>query len=947
MVSNGQVSVSNFALGRMPSRPRLDHNSQPRVYTTVELPVIRELSRFRFGVQPLRESDLHMPSILGTSFTLAETSLLLEAIKRGHPMLGIRLLCPRYSMPILIPQLRVLCQPALISIPRLPFSLWDLMTRADYQRQSREPLNGEIRFMDMASYQMPTERFPIDSFCEQILGSVSSHYPANSGEAMALSETVDGFPERIRGGGGRNSPSQELPISMPPDSRCLADIAKTKWKNAFVYAFCETSLDDMAHGQARVIGQVQFPSDECPDNAEGEPVIKVSVLLFYLSNVGLFSENLIETYDPQDLYMVVQDSDDSAIVSSWVKRQSQQTSLRVLDAGIQGNGVPTCDPGLPGETDHSTAEKVTAHTYDPGPSGGTDQSNKTTNAEDMTSVEDPHSSTTILCAEQRGTTARLGVLPDGRRLTWFQSDPKAVYVTYDSRSDSRTNQDIFKQAENQAQVRYLNAVESHSARRQLSTPVLRPCERGTLCCIWGCSVEVPGERGNRECLTFSSPSEQIEHLNSWHLFASDPSHSRTKNLRKGGLDRITEGEALRHLCSCITSAACARDPTLVSLSTKRCASSVKTISGKEFSLSPVEQLLLFQEQTKLVPEMNRSDDVNELIGIFTGIARLFDLEGNCCFRLSDYDFAKASALALDLHIAGNQNLSDYVEHENNPDCSVCTLVAENVLLSQDEDAKGASSFYRGIGCGLMSEICFGIKGKSSDDRTREHVGRAKRMLLSMADRIPAALHLSDTARSAPSTTWIRAYLGPPIWSNMDAWRSFVLESRSLSSISQALLVLVSGVDREKLPLWWRSEGAGWGKPQVLLTRPSKSNLLLLIRILDLAVAEFAASETIRPPSTNAARTSYLPTDFTALPFPERTAQTLEWAEELDINRWQGEYEMYCSHCQDGGDLLCCELCSNVDHAACHRPPLVQIPDYYVCEPCMTDIHALHLRSLQQ
>jgi hypothetical protein len=295
--------------------------------------------------------------------------------------------------------------------------------------------------------------------------------------------------------------------------------------------------------------------------------------------------------------MVVQDSDDSAIVSSWVKRQSQLPSLRVLDAGIQGNGVSTCDLGPPGEADHSTsnkttaAEEIAALTYNPGPSGETNQlgktsaaeeiatltdgpgplgetdqsTNKRTNVEDMTSAEDPHASTTRLCTEQRGTTARLGVLPDGRRLTWFQSDPKAVYVTYDNRSDSKTNQDIFEQADNQAQVRYLNAIESDSARRQISTPGLRPCKRGTLCCIWGCSVEVPGQRGNRECLTFSSPLELVEHLNSWHLFAADPSHSRTTNLRKGGLDRITEGEALRHLCSCITSAACARDPTLVFL----------------------------------------------------------------------------------------------------------------------------------------------------------------------------------------------------------------------------------------------------------------------------------------------------------------------------------------------------------------------------------------------
>jgi hypothetical protein len=371
-------------------------------------------------------------------------------------------------------------------------------------------------------------------------------------------------------------------------------------------------------------------------------------------------------------------------------------------------------------------------------------------------------------------------------------------------------------------------------------------------------------------------------------------------------------------------------------------SAVKTEAGKEFSLSPVEHRLCFQEQPGLAPERNRSGDVNELIGIFSRIARLFDLEANCCFRLSDHDFAKASAVDLDLPTPGSQDFDFSVEHENNPDCGVCSLDAEHVLLRQDESAHGATSLYRGIGCAMMSDICFGIKEKCPDDQTHEHVGRAKQMLLSLSDRIPAALRLSDTARPASSSTWmIRAYLGQSLWSTMDVWRSFVLESRNLLALSQALLVLVSGVDREKLPPWWRSEGAGWGKPQMLLTRPSRSNLLLLIRVLDLAVAEFSAAEAILPPYTKTDGPSYLPASFTTLPFPERTAQTLKWADELGIGRWQGEYEMYCSRCQDGGDLLCCELCSNVDHAACFRPPLVDIPDYYVCEPCMTDIHALH------
>jgi hypothetical protein len=75
--------------------------------------------------------------------------------------------------------------------------------------------------------------------------------------------------------------------------------------------------------------------------------------------------------------MVVQDSDDSAIVSSWVKQQSQLPSLRVLDAEYKATGVSTCDLGPPGEANHSTSNKTTAEklplTYNPGHSAETNQ----------------------------------------------------------------------------------------------------------------------------------------------------------------------------------------------------------------------------------------------------------------------------------------------------------------------------------------------------------------------------------------------------------------------------------------------------------------------------------------------------------------------------------------------------------------------------------------------
>jgi hypothetical protein len=56
-----------------------------------------------------------------------------------------------------------------------------------------------------------------------------------------------------------------------------------------------------------------------------------------------------------------------------------------------------------------------------------------------------------------------------------------------------------------------------------------------------------------------------------------------------------------------------------------------------------------------------------------------------------------------------------------------------------------------------------------------------------------------------------------------------------------------------------------GQPEMLLHETVQVESLAADSHLGFGCAEFAAAETIRPPSC-AARTSYLPTDFTTLPF---------------------------------------------------------------------------------
>jgi hypothetical protein len=113
-----------------------------------------------------------MPSILGTCLP---TSMLLEAIKQGHPMLAF-VSFAQDIVHTLIPQLCALSTWSYLN-PRLPTPCGILAIRADYQRPGSHQM--EKRFMDVIIRCQP-KRFPIDSFCEQILGSLPLALPAYS-----------------------------------------------------------------------------------------------------------------------------------------------------------------------------------------------------------------------------------------------------------------------------------------------------------------------------------------------------------------------------------------------------------------------------------------------------------------------------------------------------------------------------------------------------------------------------------------------------------------------------------------------------------------------------------------------------------------------------------------------------------------------------------------------
>jgi hypothetical protein len=136
---------SNYPLGRTPSRPHLKHSSQPRIYTKAELPVITELSRFSFRSATTQRKRFACLVFWG-HVLLGRDLYVAEAIKQGHPMLGLRLPLARYGMPT---PYRSWCALSTWSYlnPRLPDSLWDLMIRRIINA-SQGSHQMEKRFMD-------------------------------------------------------------------------------------------------------------------------------------------------------------------------------------------------------------------------------------------------------------------------------------------------------------------------------------------------------------------------------------------------------------------------------------------------------------------------------------------------------------------------------------------------------------------------------------------------------------------------------------------------------------------------------------------------------------------------------------------------------------------------------------------------------------------------------
>lgn len=149
----------------------------------------------------LLANHLYMSCLPGSVLTIAESATFLEAITQDLPMLGMRMLRPRYSIEVLKRELEQFSRcPTLHLVPQLSQLMWRVLLDMDYARSLEEPANSQLCFFDKSySYRMPIKKFPIDRIIENHICLAG--------------------PSRIRGGGGDedNNSRRKLPHVNPND----------------------------------------------------------------------------------------------------------------------------------------------------------------------------------------------------------------------------------------------------------------------------------------------------------------------------------------------------------------------------------------------------------------------------------------------------------------------------------------------------------------------------------------------------------------------------------------------------------------------------------------------------------------------------------------------------------------------------------------------------------
>ncbi len=721
-----------------------------------------------------------------------------------------------------------------------------------------------------------------------------------------------GFGERIRGGGPlspleglehtfdittteMDQGVQCLGTSMMEElqnEKCLSEVPVQEWKNLPVYLFVDT--DDERESDTMMVGWIK----DFKMSATGNLPDTVDVEAHYLANMGYFVTPQIHSFYPEDIFVV--DENTNTESSTVIKKLRAKGSAPAPVNTFESEFVATDDQ--------------VAAAYEKSIDGG---------------------------------MKILGRFPDTRLALWIPNDPQAIYITMRAQSDVLC----------MALRDYTSLIGQHAQALPSPCPKLSTTE-SEFCCPWGCSVQEDANMSARIALSFDSISDLQIHLDECHSYGSDDGTVELGLPEK--LVRVHEGQGVLDLNYDISSTIVANLPLFWLDAVKHSSTAVLRSSGREFTKSPTgEKLSLRWSDSSLRSALSdqvrkvRSNILRSVVDLWTAMGHLFFIDGSGLFRLKHTQFEssmlqKAKVPNKDCRPVCNTCERITFSATDRPrrffDCALCSLPWEKcirklvyaddskVLNARDEDAVGG----RGLGCMLRSDVSFVKTNEIVESTMRGTFGEAKTLLFRVADFVQGSFALQSRKAVDDKADPLHGFR---LWdgTNFEVWKAFVSDCCNEGMFLQALIVLLGSVDRSKMPKWWRRKEGGWSTSQMIMAQRTMEVFFLHLYVFDTALSETIGTalgdELVESPKASAQhRSSSL--------MQQRMKRYLALAQEMNFRRFHGLHNTDCMTCDDGGRLLCCELCSNVQHAKCCEPPLddeaIDEIDW-VCDSCINDI----------
>ena len=578
----------------------------------------------------------------------------------------------------------------------------------------------------------------------------------------------------------------------------------------------------------------------------------------------------------------------------------------------------------------------------------------------------------------------LGILPDGRSLHWFASDPKAVYIcTAEERTSTFMPPIDFPELLASFER---NATDSKS----LGFPSVNFTQANTsFFCPWGCCAKPESsmdEPATLSMLTFDSLKEWQDHINISHSYSS-----RSNNR----FQRIGDGISIQDLCADLTSHICSISTSFYKFVRhyEREGNDNDTIGVQNH---PKLKSISFDVHS--FPRLpNNYIDLSILNGrenvwllgrslrVWDRLVYLFSVEdsGKLRSKFSSQKAIQVRAEVMKKDDAELTNLLDSVEagmsespssdqikilkkvmhpscirtifnERTNLNCQLCNGITESCMESQNNES------CHGFGCGLTSSICFtSAANVISRDKlldaikamlpTKGDLDVLKALVLKIAANMPQSLY-------APKMPMFADIPLSTFWEDIDSWIRFTSKCLNIRMVAQAFIALQSSINKQKLPRWWKSSKFGWSASMLTMQNPTISKIAFLLFTLDIAISEYMATTKDDLKKEVEAINHYAVDGAELEQEGEQSKGFLQKIETMTVkNRYKlletlaakfglpphdDEYAEECMHCSIGGDLICCEYCQNVCHHHCLGITDSLEEVVFVCKECIIDIATL-------